>query len=271
MTYDEFETEVMHSNCCPADFSKIYKEFRSFQEMAINTLKVFHEICEKHHIAYHLTYGSLLGAIRDGGQIPWDYDVDVYIHFEDRYELIHALEKDLSEDYYFTCAESKIKPEQYFIRIAPKDYSTDYMHVDVFYLIGMPADKVAFQNHNNEIKRLLDIYTKKNVSLKGSFQHRLKAMINKLRYLPVMNNSLIRKIDTACAKYNSYVSPLKVELYQTRDGYFYIPAGYAEFLSKRYGDYKSYPPIESRVQELLCSYNRLKMNLSKGHKASFFL
>ena len=62
----------------------------------------FNRICARNNISYCLAYGSLLGAVRDGGQIPWDYDIDVVISIKDREKLIDCLKQDLGEDFYYT-------------------------------------------------------------------------------------------------------------------------------------------------------------------------
>ena len=77
MDSNQFYDEVVNSSLCPKDFDTIYREFRQFQEDTLETLREFHRVCEKNNVSYQLAFGSLLGAIRDNGQIPWDYDIDV--------------------------------------------------------------------------------------------------------------------------------------------------------------------------------------------------
>lgn len=58
----------------------------TYQEMIdvqLNLLDVFHDFCVKHKLNYSLNYGTLIGAIRHKGLIPWDDDVDVAMPRED--------------------------------------------------------------------------------------------------------------------------------------------------------------------------------------------
>jgi phosphorylcholine metabolism protein LicD len=59
-------------------------------------MKDVHEVFEKYHLSYWIEGGTLLGAVRHKGIIPWDGDIDINIRFEDGYEfqkLIPELEK----------------------------------------------------------------------------------------------------------------------------------------------------------------------------------
>lgn len=60
-------------------------------DIAKENLKDFKFVMDKHRIRYGLMYGSLLGAVRDGGFIPWDEDVDIFVLEEDREKVINAL------------------------------------------------------------------------------------------------------------------------------------------------------------------------------------
>ena len=57
------------------------------QQLQLNMLLRFDEICKKHGLRYYLAYGTCLGAVRHQGFIPWDHDVDVLMPVDDAMEL----------------------------------------------------------------------------------------------------------------------------------------------------------------------------------------
>lgn len=58
-------------------------------------------VCEKNDIQYFMLFGSLLGAVRHGGFIPWDNDMDFGMLRGEYEKFIQACEKDLNKDKYF--------------------------------------------------------------------------------------------------------------------------------------------------------------------------
>ena len=60
------------------------------RHVQLEVLAEFDRLCREHDLVYYLAYGTLLGAIRHGGYIPWDDDVDVMMPRED-YERLHAV------------------------------------------------------------------------------------------------------------------------------------------------------------------------------------
>ena len=53
------------------------QEFKRLQEAQIEIMDEVHRLCEENGIEYYLIAGSALGAVRHGGFIPWDFDIDV--------------------------------------------------------------------------------------------------------------------------------------------------------------------------------------------------
>lgn len=101
------ETErIMSKGCFPADFLKeeIRCEYKVTQDLkkiwmvGLDILFELDKVCKKHNLKYFLLWGSLLGAIRHKGFIPWDDDFDFFL-FEDTYQkAMEVLEKELPED-----------------------------------------------------------------------------------------------------------------------------------------------------------------------------
>lgn len=72
---------------------------RIAQLQMLEILKCVDDICRKHNIPYWLSSGTLLGAVRHGGFIPWDDDLDIEMLKEDYEKLIPILKKELPTDY----------------------------------------------------------------------------------------------------------------------------------------------------------------------------
>lgn len=65
------------------------------QKYLLSMLEEIHQICQKNHITYFLCGGSLLGAVRGGGFLPWDDDADVMMTYENWLKFKEACKTDL--------------------------------------------------------------------------------------------------------------------------------------------------------------------------------
>ena len=74
---------------------------RSLQTSLMETLIEFDKVCREEGVVYWLDAGTLLGAVRHGGFIPWDDDLDVCILKKDRKKLKKAMEKELSSSFQY--------------------------------------------------------------------------------------------------------------------------------------------------------------------------
>ena len=94
-------------------------------------LRIFDEICQKHNLTYWLMYGTLLGAVRHKGYIPWDYDADIGMLREDYNKLYEILEKELEN----TCIEvygiSKIMPQYGNVIVLRNKFGNQFLNLDV--------------------------------------------------------------------------------------------------------------------------------------------
>lgn len=71
------------------------------QNENLELLKEFIRVCDKHKLDYWLDYGTLLGAVRHGGFIPWDDDIDVSMLQEDLVKFKDVCRKSLNKKYKF--------------------------------------------------------------------------------------------------------------------------------------------------------------------------
>ncbi len=80
------------------DLSNYNKEgtiLRQAQNRLLEILLEIDRICRKHNIPYFINGGNALGAVRHGGFIPWDDDIDINLKREDYLKLIKIIEKEL--------------------------------------------------------------------------------------------------------------------------------------------------------------------------------
>ena len=84
---------------------------KKLKEKELEVLNTFDKICKKHNIKYYLAYGTLLGAIRHNGFIPWDDDIDVHMLASDVIKLRKILEKENIPGYYY---QDKLTDKYYY-------------------------------------------------------------------------------------------------------------------------------------------------------------
>ena len=74
---------------------------RDLQLKILDMVKDIDLVCKKHNIKYYLAYGSVLGAVRHQGFIPWDDDFDIMLKLDDYNKFIKACQEDLDSKKYF--------------------------------------------------------------------------------------------------------------------------------------------------------------------------
>lgn len=258
-----------------------YHAFEEYQRMTWDTLIAINDACTKHGVPYQLTYGTLLGAVRDGGQIPWDYDVDIVVPITEREAFINAVSKDLAESYYCYGPETDPNCDQYIIRVSPLGFNSSALHVDVFFYVGAPEDEDQRMLFTKTIKKVIRARILKQGKVRLSDSPSLlsygKRLVRKALYAPMP----LRLIDArywGMALHYPYDSATFVTegsssstfqlcypkemvgesaLVMVGDVALPVPVGYEQFLAMNYGNWKDYAPLDVRVSEFRRHYMTL--------------
>lgn len=110
----------------------------SLDEIHAELLKILDYIdttLRSHHIWYSLAYGSVLGAVRENGFIPWDKDADVYLRITERDMARKVLKENIPDDLEYVDASTD--NVNVFDNIKSKKYG-ELAEVDLYILVGAP-------------------------------------------------------------------------------------------------------------------------------------
>lgn len=117
-------------------------DIKDIHRIELDMLSKMKEIVLKHDFHFMLAYGSMLGAIRDGGIIPWDTDVDILIDTDSYEKICKTLYDELPDQYTIIDQYSNDSYELLFSRICLKNDSHKVVHIDLFRAIGTPNNLI---------------------------------------------------------------------------------------------------------------------------------
>lgn len=241
----------------------------------VKILQAVDNFCREQKLEYSLAYGTLLGAVRHKGFIPWDDDIDIMMPRSDyeifRREFNHPIFKLISEEnannYIYPFI--KVYDDRTIIR-EQSDLSTPFgLYIDVFPIDGMPSNKIIRNTYCLYFKFLKEMTSIKNMS---SIKHRsmvknslvkllkfifkplpdnciAKIMNNSTRLFTYSNHNFVGNIIWESYKIKSFIkaefetyNELKFENLQVK-----AISDYDNWLKTIYGDYMKLPPEEKRV------------------------
>lgn len=270
---DYFQEEVRN------DFL-VNKKRKQIWAIQMDLLQQVLYICEKYNIECFAVAGTLLGAIRHQGYIPWDDDMDIAFRRTDFNKFCEVAQDELQYPYYFQYALSEKNFYEPAARIRnsettglitrQKKYisSNHGIYLDILVFDKIPDNVIKKKMHYLQI----DFYTK----LIGTFFCENYDSISKKNVARVINKIFARKRDLRsvynrlveiCGKYE-HVDTKKVSyvmdktfreeyIWDSKDiasveyvSYEYmkmpVPINYEKCLKKQYGDYMKLPPVEKR-------------------------
>lgn len=249
---------------------KRIKDLDEIKSIELDILKYIHNICEENHLIYFMAGGTLLGAVRHKGFIPWDDDIDLLMFREDYEKMIRIINEDnsiyhmesLESDKGYISTFAKVTDTRTKIIFAHKmNAETTGVFVDIFPMDGVGNNYKKGAGYVNFLSRCYHTFTSYRMSMKNTKFSRF--FLNK--YARLLEFTAKRK---ACKSYR-YIARvvnmrgeceiMKRKWFEKRimldfEGEkFYAPKGYDHYLRRLYGNYMQLPP--STQQRLVHSYS----------------
>lgn len=246
------------------------EELKNIQVEILDDVVAF---CRHHNLRYFLAYGTLLGAVRHGGYIPWDDDIDIHMPRPDYEKFIELYNREQD------CCNRVVSPEidkRYrtaFAKVYRKGTIVREFHFkpDVFgvYIDIFPLDGLKDNNQAHECGQMRRfMHVKNSVFTSGMpLLRKLRLAVTKTILLPFSINALQRKIKSMATKrnyneseyvYSSYSRLAAKEQFPraifddysvvTFEGKEYrAPLDCDTYLRALYGDYMKLPPEDKRI------------------------
>jgi lipopolysaccharide cholinephosphotransferase len=228
-------------------------KLRQSQLVMLRLLKIFDYLCRKHEIQYFLTGGSLLGAIRHNGFIPWDDDLDISLTAENYLKFVEKAANELPSDIFFQNYDTDPyyrKTDPIDARLRDKYSSYRRKNGNNKWHEGLQVDISIFHKaylpHSIFIVLENKILNKiwKDPGKRFSFLQKIeKLKINGTVY----GNNWMQLLGTIkCPNYmkSEEIKPLKRVAFEDMEAY--IPSGYDAYLTRQYGNYMKLPPKDER-------------------------
>ena len=157
-------------------------------ELAV--LKEIDTICKKHRIPYFLSSGTLLGAVREGGQfIPWDDDLDIMMFRKDYLQFLHFAKEELPEELYIRALEVDVRQASFVPKVGLKEelcslstlekYGSFPYNVEIdIFLLDALSDKEEEEAYRKEVLNLL--YSLNDVVRKEASDEEVEPLLKKV-------------------------------------------------------------------------------------------
>lgn len=254
------------------------------KSIQLKILKYIDSLCKKHDLHYSLYAGTLIGAIRHNGFIPWDDDIDICMVRSEYQKLLSILE---TQNDYRLLTQHNTKDYHYgFAKLADKstilktrdeclpDIDGLGVYVDIFPIDGLPSDKKMIEKHFKDVQKQIDrirlslpkryYYASKKwkkalkrfvlfplhifYRSKGTecLKQDLEKLLIKYKFADsVYCGSLLTRYGKAECVNCSVYSSFILKDFEGND--FSIISDYETYLRSVYGDYMKLPPQEKRV------------------------
>lgn len=260
------------------------------QEVSVEILKKVADICEEQHLTYFLAYGTLIGAIRHHGYIPWDDDVDIMMPRPDYEKLLAYFRKnatslmplqmmndETAKDYPYMI--SRVSDSRYVLDVTNEKSYGIGIFIDIYPLDGLGNDRetaLKLIDKGKNLSSLIFLSTRQYFH-KGNTKTIVKTLLKipAFIYAKLCRKKFFVKKSLQLAALNKYKDSKYVgcviwPTYREREIFdkdlftesimvdfgkykFRTPKRYDEVLTQIYHEYMQLPPEEDRVAHHLYS------------------
>lgn len=260
----------------------------------------FHQFCEAHQLRYYMLGGTMLGAVRHGGFIPWDDDIDVGMPREDFQRMAQLMREDPHDTYILETPDSE-KPDFFYAYGKLYDTRTTLVentrvpvrrgvYLDIFPLDGAGDSREEGTALFRPIKRRLELLLAMTTGIREGRSGYKNAVIRLARCIPhriLDPKKILRDIQRRCAEKRfdqcSWVvnfagawreremmprayfgEPTK---YVFENMQVYGVSDYDAYLTSLYGNWRELPPVEKRKSHhdyLCCDLHRSYLEEVRG-------
>lgn len=264
---------------------------KEVQQVSLDILKDVHDFCEENHIRYSLSGGTLLGAIRHDGFIPWDDDLDIQLPRPDYEKLIHTYTS--RKGYRLFCKEigsgkgvsytyariCEMKKTYVDTGVIPWIREETGVWIDILPCDGMPSNENEARKHLIKLgKQVRKHYLwgikvspfsnfKKGPNLNSKLKYMAKKIVaafvrkdpfpilqkERLLYEYSESDYFIGTPKNGMSEWQPKKNMEKFILHKFEDSMFYIMSGYDANLTSFFGNYMQLPPEDKRFTH---NYNK---------------
>ena len=247
------------------------ENIQELRQIQMGILDDVHNYCEKHGLRYFLSSGTLIGAVRHQGYIPWDDDIDIYMprqdyeqfltSFSDTKGVYRVINPQVEPHYYYTFAkvvdlrtkmvekETKGYEIGVYMEIFPVDYVTDDVQERerIF-----KQKKLLYKIRRCKISKSNPLHSRLAYWVYRCWPMTVKQIERKIRNLIVLtepthtvcNMTEAGPSIKGCFPAEDIATSVDIEF----EGRMYkTMVGYKDYLERTYGDYMTLPPVKQRV------------------------
>ena len=253
----------------------ISKERKKTWAVNLDLLDNFKRVCEKHHLKWYLMFGSLLGAIRHHGFIPWDDDIDVVMPRDD-YEKLQALPDAFTFPYFLQTPYSEKDYFYSYIKIRNSNTTcisrafgncefNQGMMLDIFCI-----DKWDIENGKDIFETIGKLIIDNSNYMRRNMSNPTDEDLERIKKYsgndPMENYLQMEKLARTFENSNSnYLCLPLIQAYGYQKDVFFaedfaketmvkfendyefpVPCGYERILSTIYGNWREFPPVDKR-------------------------